>query len=255
MRGEGLRAQARRLWRWLVPEEVELPDEARRTLEVLYPTLDLGRVSFHRGLPHLLQGIADGITLPGVLSARRCRIYIQPWAWRPGSADGLGLLAHEAFHALQMQEAGPGLGLVRPFIVLYLACAAGNRFLYVGHPMETDAYHIAGRSRSLFESACARGCGIEEIAVPGSGLSFWRRLAASTPGGRRIFEGAGGPAALAVLLTPWVLVWLLVWTGATAILWVAWLLTVCLGSLAAGVMWFAGTLLAWSTRNSRIGPE
>ena len=171
MRGERLRAQARRLWRWLFPEEVELPDEARRALRMLYPTLDLDRVSFHRGLPHFLRGVADGITLPGAFSARRCQIYVQPWSWRPGSVDGLGLLAHEAFHALQMQESGPGLGLVRPFIILYLACAAGNRFLYVGHPLETDAYRVAGRSYSLFEAACTRGCGIEDLAVPGSGLA------------------------------------------------------------------------------------
>lgn len=246
--GERLRTQARRLWRWLFPEEVELPEEARRTLAVLYPSLDLRRVSFHRGLPHFLRGIAEGITLPGAFSARRCRIYIRHRSWSPRSADGLGLLAHEAFHALQMQEAGPGLGLVRPFIVLYLACAAGNRFLYRGHPMEDDAYHVAGRHHSLFESACVSGCGIEEIAVPSSGLSFWRRLAASAPGARRVFGEKGGPMALAVLLTPWVLIWLLAWTGATAILWLAWLLTVSLGVFAAGAVWLSGALLWWIER-------
>ncbi len=237
-RGERLRRRARHLWRRLFPEEVELPEEARRTLAALYPALDLGRVRFHRGLPHLLAGVANGITLPGVLSPRLCRIYIQSRFWRPDTPDGLDLLAHEAFHALQMQEAGPGLGLVRPFIILYLACAAGNRFLYHGHPMEDDAYCVAGRPGSRFETTCARGGAVEEIAVLTTGLAFWRRLAASAPGGR-----------------PFALVWLLAWTGAAALLWVAWLLTVGAGSLAAGAVWLSGTVLSWIERILRVQPE
>jgi hypothetical protein len=230
-RGERLRTWARRLWRKLFPEEVELPKEARRTLAALYPALDLGRVRFHRGLPHLLAGAASGITLPGVLSPRLCRIYIQRRSWRPETPDGLDLLAHEAFHALQMQEAGPGLGLVRPFIVLYLACAAGNGFLYRGHPMEDDAYCVAGRRGSLFERTCACGGALDEIAVRTSGLGFWRRLAASAPGGP-----VGAPF------------WLLAWTGAAALLWVAWLATVGAGALAAGAVWLSGTFLCWIKR-------
>jgi hypothetical protein len=233
MQGERLRTQARRLWRRLFPEQVELPEEARRTLAALYPSLDLDRVRFHRGLPHLLAGIAEGITLPGVLSPRLCRIYIQPWSWRPRASDGLDLLAHEAFHALQMQEAGPGLGLIRPFIILYLACAAGNRFRYRGHPMEDDAFCFAGRPGSLFERTCACGGPLDEIAVRSSGLAFWRRLAASVPGGR---------------FPPWTLVWLLAWTGAAAILWLAWLLVVGAGSVAAGAVWLSGTVLSWIER-------
>ncbi|HYU34307.1 MAG TPA: hypothetical protein VEW48_19305 [Thermoanaerobaculia bacterium] len=221
-RGERLRTLARGLWRWLFPEEVELPEEARRALAVLYPSLDLARVRFHLGLPHLLRNVATGMTLPGVLSSRLCRIYVQPWSWRPETPDGLDLLAHEAFHALQMQEGGPGLGLVRPFIVLYLACAAGNDFRYSSHPLEVDAYRVAGRS-----VLSAR----EEGAVETSGLAFWRRLAASAPGG-----ALGAPF------------WLVAWTGATAVLWIAWLVTVGAGALAVGVIWLAGAVLAWMER-------
>jgi len=228
-----LRTLADRLWRWLFPAEVELPAEARRTLAALYPTLDLDRVRFHRGLPHLLKGIADGITLPGLISPRLCRIYIEPWCWRPETPDGLDLLAHEAFHALQMQETGWGLGLVRPFIILYLACAAGNGFRYAGHPMEDDAYRMAGRSDGLFEQICGCGGAPEEIAVGTSDVAFWRRLAASVHGGRFV---------------PWALVWLLAWTGAAAILWLLWLATVGAGSLAAGTIWIVGTGLAWLER-------
>jgi len=236
--GERLRTLARGVWRWLFPEEVELPEEARRTLAALYPSLDLGRVRFHLGLPHFLRNVAQGITLPGVLSPRLCRIYIHPRLWLPQTPEGLDLLAHEAFHALQMQEAGPGLGLVRPFIILYLACAAGNGFLYRRHPMEVDAYRVAGRPGSRFESTCACGGAVEEIAVRTSGLAFWRLLAASAPGG--------------ILGAP---IWLLAWTGATAILWVAWLTTVGAGALAAGAVWLSGALLSWIERILRVQPE
>jgi hypothetical protein len=230
-RGERLRAVAGRFWSWLFPPEVELPEDARRALAELYPTLDLRRVRFHLGLPHFLRNVADGITLPDAFSLRRCRIYIRSSSWRPASPGGLGLLAHEAYHALQMQEAGPGLGLVRPFIVLYLACAAGNGFRYIGHPMEDDAYRLAGRSRCPFEQACAAGEPVAPLTVHGSGLHFWRKLTASAPGG--------------ALFMP---VWLLAWTGATAVLWIAWLLVVSVGAPIAALLGAAGSLLTLAER-------
>jgi hypothetical protein len=223
-RGEELRRRARRLWHRLFPPQLELPADARRRLAALFPTLDLRRVSFHRGLPHLLSRGTEGMVLPAPLSPVRCRIYVQPDCWQPETDDGFSLLVHEAFHALQMQETGPGLGLVRPFLILYLACAAGNGFRYVGHPMEEDAYEVAGRWLSRFEKAVADGT--VPAPVPASGVSFWRKLAASTPGG----------APLSPL-------WLLAWTAAAAVLWAGSLLVVGAGSLAAGVIWLSGTFL------------
>lgn len=224
-RGERLQSVAGRFWSWLFPPEVELPEEARRALTELYPTLDLGRVSFHLGLPHFLRNVADGITLPDALSLSRCRIYIRRSSWRPAAPGGLGLIAHEAYHALQMQEAGPGLGLVRPFIILYLACAAGNGFRYLGHPMEDDAYRLAGRSRCPFEKACAAGEPVASLTVRGSDLHFWRKLTASAPGG--------------ALFMP---LWLLAWTGATAVLWVGWLLVISTGASIAALLRVSGSL-------------
>lgn len=216
-----------------MPPEVELPEDARRALAELYPTLDLGRVRFHLGLPHFLRNVAEGITLPDVLSLRGCRIYIRPSSWRPAAPRGLGLIAHEAFHALQMQEAGPGPGLVRPFIVLYLACAAGNGFRYVGHPMEDDAYRLAGRSYCPFEGACTAGLPLAPLSVRSSGLHFWRKLTASAPGGG--------------LFLP---LWLLAWTGATVILWLAWLLVLSVGAPIAALLGASGSLLARMERGS-----
>ncbi len=208
-------SRAERLQRWLFPPEVELPEPARRVLQSVYPTLDLRGLRFHLGIPHVFNLFAiQGITLPGKVFPRRTRIYIEPRYWQPGSVDGLGLLLHEAYHALQLQEAGPGIGLLRPFLVLYLACAAGNRFRYAGHPMEDDAYRLAGDRESLFESLfhgkhgkeiSYEGC--ECLATPGSGLRFWERLAESAPGRLPRFFRA-----------PWAALWLVLWTAAVAVL-------------------------------------
>jgi hypothetical protein len=221
-RGERLRQAACRLWSRLFPPSLELPEAARRRLAALYPTLDLRRVTFHRGLPWFVHRGVGGITLPGQLSPVRCRIYVRSHFWEPDTDDGFSLLAHEAFHALQMQEAGPGLGLVRPFIILYLACAAGNGFLYRGHPLEVDAYAVAGRRHSLYEQAMAAG--MDPEPVPASGLRFWRKLAASTPGG--------------MPLAP---LWLLAWTGAAAVLWAARLAVEGAGAALAGALWVLGS--------------
>jgi hypothetical protein len=213
------------LWHRIFPPAVALPEEAERRLASLYPSLVLRRVTFHRGLPWFTQRGVGGITLPGFLSPVACRIYIRPQLWRPDTEDGFSLLAHEAFHALQMQEAGPGLGMVRPFIVLYLACAAGNGFLYRGHPMETDAYAVAGDWESLFERAMAAGEAPAPVAA--SGLRFWRKLVASTPGGAWVSP-----------------LWLLLWTGATAILWFARLVVEGAGAVLAAGLWGLESLLA-----------
>ncbi|HEX3127111.1 MAG TPA: hypothetical protein VH394_07255 [Thermoanaerobaculia bacterium] len=228
---------AERLRRWFFPPEVELPEHVRQLLRAVYPTLNMGLVRFHLGIPHVFNMFAiQAITLPGKLLPRRSRIYVEPKYWDPGSVDGLGLLLHEAYHALQIQETGLGLGLLRPFLILYLACAAGNRFQYAGHPMEDDAYRVAGDSESRFESTFRNGKEIlpdacECMATPTAGLSFWRRLAESTPGWSRAGE------SLRILLVPWVLLWFLIWTSATAILAILKGLVELLGALVAGGLW------------------
>jgi hypothetical protein len=244
-----LRGRARHLWWWFFPPEVPLPLEVRRLVSAVYPTLDLDAVSLHRGLPHLLKGMARGMALPAALSPRRIRIYIRPRFLEARTVEGLGLLLHEAFHALQIQELGPGLGTLHPFILLYLAAAGGSGFVYWRHPMELDAYQVAGRQRSQFEKACsaaplARWYGLaaevgegpgrppEWPVVPSSGLAFWRRLAASTPGARR-FTGFSGLAAAAPLIALWLLAWALV----TAALWLTRLLVEAAGAAAAALLW------------------
>jgi hypothetical protein len=214
------RNAGRRLWQRLFPPVAELPEPVARRLAALYPALALRRVIFHRGLPWFTQRGVGGITLPGLLSPVACRIYIRPQLWNPETGDGFSLLAHEAFHALQMQEAGPGLGFVRPFIILYLACAARNGFRYADHPMEVDAYAVAGRWGSLVEQTMAIGA--TPPPVTASCLRFWRRLAASTPGG--------------ALISP---LWLLLWTVAAIVLWLARLTLEGAGAILAAGLWGA----------------
>ncbi len=187
--GDALLERGRRLWLWFFPPRVPLPEGAGCVLRSLYPGLDLDAVSFHLGLPHFLSMAGNvAITLPALLAPRRTRIYVDPRHWRPESVEGLGTLAHEAYHALQVQEAGWGWGPFRPFLVLYLACAAANRFRYRGHPMEEDAYVLAGNRRSRFETtfAATEAAAIErdsaglaaDLVTTSSGLRFWRTLAA-----------------------------------------------------------------------------
>lgn len=247
--GSRLKARARRLWRWFFPEEIALPEEALRVLRSVFPTLDLDAVSFHRGMPHWIRFLGgQAITLPALLSPRRTRIYFHPPYLQPGTVEGIGTLVHEAYHALQVQDSRWGIGPLRPFIVLYFACGAANGFRYHGHPMENDAYALAGRRRSPFErAACFEPCErvAERLATPVSGLRFWGKLARSTPGvGRFLNPGASRLWLLVPLAFPLVTVWLLLWSGAAALVWLARLLVEMAGALAAGVLWGIGALLA-----------
>lgn len=276
--GERLRAAGAAIRRFTFPPRVEPAPDLSALLAAVYPRLDLRRVSFHAGMPHLLSLLPyQAITLPATFGLRRVRIYIRGRRWRLDRVDGLGLVVHEAFHALQIQEGlgGWGVGLLRPFPVLYLACAAANGFLYRGHPVETDAYALAGQRASRFErtlrdrggrgtlSREAIAAAVAELAVERSGLAFWRKVWASVPGlpplGQAIHALARRPAGWRVVLAPlgWlaaaplallgaaaVAVWLALWTAAAAILWVAQMLVEGLGAACAGSLAGLGALLS-----------
>ena len=256
--GDALRERGRRLWLWFFPPRVPLPEGARRVLRSLYPGLDLDAVSFHLGLPHLLSMAGNvAITLPALLAPRRTRVYVDPHHWKPESVEGLGTLAHEAYHALQAQKAGWGLGPFRPFLMLYLACAAANGFRYRGHPMEEDAYVLAGNRRSRFETAFAAAdpetieTGSAAFAKTSSELRFWRKLAASTPVACRCFAAETRWLwLLGALGAPPVGIWLLFWALATGLVWIARLLVESAGAAVAGLLWGAG-LLAGSVERLR----
>lgn len=145
-------------WHWFFPTELYLPDCVQQLLELVYPDVDWGKVTFHDGWPHFL-GIRDkeGLTLPHSFIPGRIRVYFKEGAWDPCSCGGLGLIVHEGFHVLQIQNVldGYGLGIANPTTVLYLACWANNGFSYDGHPAENAAYKVAGKPTSIFNSCCA----------------------------------------------------------------------------------------------------
>lgn len=251
--GDRLRVSAGRVWRWFFPPEVALPEDVRRILRAVYPTLDLDAVSFHVGVPHLIRLVGShAVTIPALLSPRRTRIYFDPGRWKPGSLAWLGTVVHEAFHALQVQDSRWGFGPIRPFLILYFACGAANGFRYEGHPLETDAFQVAGRRGSRFESTFGRACpGPEDVerehgclSTSTSGLGFWSKLTQSIPGLGRI---AGSPVRrlwLLLLLVPLPLaVWLLLWLGAASLVWLGRLLVEAVGAAGAGLLWGGGALL------------
>jgi hypothetical protein len=252
--GDRLRAGAGRVWRWFFPPEVALPEDVRRILRAVYPTLDLDAVSFHVGVPHLIRLVGGhAVTIPALLRPRRTRIYFDPGHWKPGSLDWLGTVVHEAFHALQVQDSRWGFGPIRPFLILYFACGAANGFRYEGHPLETDAFCVAGRRWSRFESAFARGIpdpgAVEEesprLATPASGLRFWGRLAGSMPGLGRLVSPPQRRPWLAAFVCPLPLVvWSLLWTGAASLAWLGRLLVEIAGAAAAGLLWGTGALVS-----------
>lgn len=254
-------------------------------LRSVYPRLDLAHVRFYLGMPHLLAlGPYQAITLPSPFGFRRVGIYVRRRSFRAHTVSGLGILVHEAFHALQIQEilGGWGIGLVRPFPILYLACAAANRFQYDDHPIETDAYEHAGRRASRFEQALsARAAGgrvadvhvaeaAAEQSIEGSGVEFWRKawrsagLGVLGRAGEALKRGWHRPALrpavalgfavvgpLAALGAVWLGVWLALWSVATAILWGLQLLVVGLAAGVSGVLFGAGTLLRFAGSRRR----
>jgi hypothetical protein len=236
--GERLQARARRLWRWLFPARIEPPPEVTRILRAVYPTLDLGAVSFHLGVPHLFRRLGSAaIVLPHPLISRRTCVYVEPGAWDPGSVEGLGTLIHEGCHALQAQEAGRGFGPFRPYLVLYFALGAANGFRYAGHPMETGAFELAGRRGSRFETTFAGTRPVEAeaieragLVISSSGVRFWRGLARSLPF-----------SPLALPLLP---LWLLAWAGAVFLAWTARLLVEGAGAAVAILLGWSGALLS-----------
>jgi hypothetical protein len=246
VRGLGARllARARRLRHWFFPPRIELPEEMAQLLRAIFQRLDLTAVSFHRGLPHLIRYFGCGaITIPALLARRRTRIYFGRSTWDLESVEGLGTLVHEAFHALQAQEAGWGMGPFRPFIILYFAAGAANGFRYRGHPMEEDAYRLAGEPASRFEAAFQAerpdAAGIERgieraglAVVADCGPRFWPSLARGL---------SRAPRGFALPLVP---IWFLIWTVAVAIVWTGRLIVEASGAFLIALLWGCGVFIS-----------
>ncbi len=103
--------------------------------------------------------------------------------------------------------------------------------------MEEEAFQLAGRHRSRFETACATERPHPEIvaraglATAASGPRFWPGLARSLP---------LAPRFLALPLLPF---WLLFWAGAVSMVWIARLVVEGAGALVAAFFWGTGAFL------------
>lgn len=243
---------SRSLWRWFFPKRIQPPECVLGFLQVVYPTVDWGRVRFYEGWPHVI-GFSPNtaITLPDTYTPHRINVYFKPGRWNPCDGSGLGLLAHEGFHALQICDVlnGFGLGFARPFLAQYLACWAANGFKYPDHPMENAAYGVAGRSTSLVERCCestrlpcdcsAGPPSVDEtglrdferhcagVVQKTSGIDFWRDVADSTPKLRGRYTVFG----------VFSLLWLLLWSGVTLALWLLKIVIELAGVVACGLLW------------------
>jgi hypothetical protein len=226
---EAVKQAARDVWQWYFPREISPPDCVLALLRTVYPTVDWDSVTFHDGIPHVISTGQSAITLPDTYSFTGIGVYFASGAWDTCSEDGLATIVHEGMHVLQLQGAigGVGLGFARPFIIQYLSCWAGHGFSYDEHPMEREAYRVAGcpsaspprcPQPSLFEAcydasrpvcdcssgspvlnqgnlnAFAAGCpGVVQRASSGS---FWENIARCVPGFRAIVDLAGKAFAL-----------------------------------------------------------
>lgn len=133
----------------------------RQVVGLVFPTLELARVRWRRGIPLLFRHSRPrpgAITLPHPFVPGRVEIHIQPRRFRPASLRGLDLVLHESFHALQVQECGGrcGLGLAHPFILLYVSLMVAVGLVYPRHPMERDAYAHFGDHRSRLRRLAER---------------------------------------------------------------------------------------------------
>lgn len=243
---------ARSTRRFFFPRRLDVPDHVWETLERVYPTVDWGRVEFYEGWPHLLRGRGfRAITLPNPHSVHRINVYFTSDAWRPNTAGGLSTIVHEGYHVLQIQETwrGYGIGLVRPFLAAYLGNWAVNGFRYVDHPMEEEAYRVAGRRTSRYERYLRRADQpnvAKERPLPDfqetePERTFWQRVrffesVRPHDASRRVpHAAAAGLSAFASLL------WVTGWTAVLIVLWLLWLTVEGIGLLAAG----STSLLAW----------
>jgi hypothetical protein len=146
---------------WIFPKKIPMPNCIRQLLEYTYPTVDWTTVTLHQGLPHILNWTAsdkNAVTLPSFRSLNHVDIYFNKDKWQPCTRDGLGLIAHEGFHVLQMKNlmGGYSLGYIGLHAVRYFSCSL-TQFLrgndaYEDNDLEIEAYAFAGRNASVFDT-------------------------------------------------------------------------------------------------------
>lgn len=147
--------KAQRLYHGVFPKKLIVPDEHRKMLTKIYPTVNWKKVRLFKGMPWFMGGgFATGITLPGDYSLNKIEVFLDYYiAYAP---EDVAILVHEGYHVLQYEEMykNKGIGFFRPFLVHYLAgffkgffqeikkrsLAQARNQAYRYHPMEIPAY-------------------------------------------------------------------------------------------------------------------
>ncbi len=184
---------------WYSPGKIEKPRCVEQLLRFTYPTVRWDRVSYHQGFPHIFKFMPwtkdkGAVTLPSLFSYKAIDTYFNDGQWNPCSCDGLGLIIHEGFHALQMKGLlnGYGIGAISLNTIRYLSCSVtqwlrGND-PYYDNAIEIEAYAFAGKSTSPFETCCAASkslpcdCGCMPPSVDQAG---WQLYQQTCPGSVR----------------------------------------------------------------------
>jgi hypothetical protein len=129
------------------------PGDLNRLLSGLFPELNTAAVQWYGTLPWFMAPFkwVSGITLPDALSRHKVCIYLRQW--EPSDPEWVALAVHEAYHALQIQEAarqyGWQLGTWHPFLWHYLA--SWMKHGYRRHPLEMPAFAFEADFRDAFE--------------------------------------------------------------------------------------------------------
>ncbi len=137
----------------ITPDRVTIPADLGKLLKKLYPQLQQSKLSWHRELPWFVRGFGwvSGITLPWAFGRERIGIYLKHW--EPSDPNWVALAVHEAYHALQIQQAAEQYpyhwGSWHPFLLAYLA--SWTRHGYRRHPLELPAYAYEADFAEAFE--------------------------------------------------------------------------------------------------------
>jgi len=204
---EAMVEASKAFFRWIFPEQIEIPDCVRHLLEALYPNIDWDTVKFYDGKPFFAKFNAIlGITLPNFYGVHGIKVYFAAGQYDPCTCDGLETPVHEAYHVQQYRELldGYGLGFLRAFTIAYLA--GSLRGGGSGHDMEGAAHTYHQRF-----TACCTGspcdCSTDpptfdqtviddllaacpDLVITDTGKSFWELMFDATPGAQWLWDKA-----------------------------------------------------------------
>jgi hypothetical protein len=113
--------------------------------DYLFPTLDLSRVAFFKGMPGLFDMGQNGFTLPQSGFSSQINVYVKESVYDPCDFESFLVVAHELVHVLQIQESFLGGRIPRWWTGWYVGCWLGWFFngSDCDNRLEKEAYEYA----------------------------------------------------------------------------------------------------------------